>query len=662
MKIDWEQLYAQKPQLISLPTYPFAKRRCWIPTKEVEVAPKPVVDAAPIAAIPSFNADEWLYAMEWEKQGLSQSTVPQLSEGPWLIISDKEFGLVVQDQLGAESSICFAAADYLQFNDQVFYANLNRQADYEKVLAAQGKNLQGIIYLSSAVNPEQQDPTESLLALFKAMIIHCLHKPLRFALVTHSAQAVQATDNINYWQHHLWSMTRIFAAEQAHCQAVLLDLDAKASHQLNAQQVVAELSQIQATQNHLAYRRNERYSIRFKTAQATTTTPWKAPVAALITGGLGALGYEVAEYLLAQGTQYLLLTGTSALTADTKEKNTWLQQLQRKKVQVIYAAVDVADKAAMQKVIQDTEKTWQKSIDGVFHLAGITTDNITIADMDEALWRKVLDVKVKGSLVLHELFLKQTLTSFVLFSSIACVPHFGMSGLSAYAVANEFMSGLALYRRSQQLPAVSMNWVAWSEKGMSHRHNHDAFLDAVGMASLTIKEGIQVMDRVLQLNPAEITLCKLYWQKFLQINASAKQLDFFSHFTAQYGQQKAVISQVAAEDIAPLVLKLFAKSLQLQDDEVDEDTPFQQYGMDSIVGIHFTADLDKHFPDAVSPMDLYRYPSLKQLSDYIRQQVQTQPAQAAELSEENVQIDTLSYDQLNELIEAELKELELTYE
>jgi NADP-dependent 3-hydroxy acid dehydrogenase YdfG/acyl carrier protein len=504
------------------------------------------------------------------------------------------------------------------------------------------------------------------------MIQHRWQQQLTFALVSQNAQQVHAGDSIDIWQHHLWSMTRIFAAEQPSYQAVLVDVDAQESLVQNAKIIVTELAQYQARQNHIAYRVRERYTIRFTPELSSTknnsSSPWIAPVAALITGGLGALGYEVAEFLVSQGTRFVLLTGTTVLSSQTTEKNTWLKQLEAKGIQAIYAAVDAANQEKMAQLIKEVEQAWNQPIDGVFHLAGVTTDNITIAEMDEILWRNVLDVKVKGALVLHELFKQSPLSCFVLFSSIAAVPHFGMAGLSAYAVANEFISGLALYRRSQNLPAVSMNWIAWSEKGMSHRHNHDAFLDAVGMASLNIKAGITVLEAVLRLNPAEITICKMQWKKFFQVNATVKQLDFFTHFIAEHvpTSQSAVGSSWSQEQIATLVSTLFASSLALEVDEIDQETPLQHYGMDSIIGINFTAELGKHFPDAIAPMDLYRYPTLKQLTDYIIQWAHL-PLSEPELiavidATEALDIDQLSYEQLNELIEAELKDLELTYD
>lgn len=681
-KVDWEQLYQRPlPDIISLPNYPFAKRRCWIPVKEMDTQPlpqgQPLNPPATVSPLQAMEVQEWLYMTHWEKKPHGTQSALINNEGKWLIFCDQDSVAALKQELGIKSAIfCFADEQFSCIHKDEYSINPSQKTDYERLFAAihaaHQEYLTGVIYLCSenlAVE-NQEDPARTLLYLFQSIIGYTWNQQLLFCLASQSAQQVNSTDTVNMWQHHLWSMTRIFAAEQARYQVLLLDLDAHGTRTQQGKILAKELARYQPGQNHIAYRGTERYTVRFmpyplpehhKPHPSPT-----APVAALITGGLGALGYELAEFLIAQGTRFILLTGTTQLSAHTLEKNTWLKQLETQGAQVHYAAVDVADKEQMQQVILKVEKEWQQCIDGVFHLAGITTDNVPLADMSEALWDEVLRVKIQGSLVLHELFLHTPLSRFVLFSSIAAVPHFGMAGLSAYAVANEFMNGLALYRRSQQLPASSINWVAWSEKGMSHRHNHDAFLDAVGMASVSIKKGIALFHALLSLNPAEITVCNIQWNKFLQVNPTAKQLDFFDYFVAEYAANTptTVVSLLTPEEIVPLVLKLFASVLGLEEAEIDREIPFQQYGMDSISGIDYAEELGKHFPDVVAPMDLYRYPTLKQLTEYIMQRVQVNcgPTSSPLLSAEDIDLDQLTEAQLNELLELELKELELAYE
>ncbi|EHL32064.1 hypothetical protein LDG_5846 [Legionella drancourtii LLAP12] len=154
----------------------------------------------------------------------------------------------------------------------------------------------------------------------------------------------------------------------------------------------------------------------------------------------------------------------------------------------------------------------------------------------------------------------------------------------------------------------------------------------------------------------------------MQVNATAKQLDFFSHYIAEHASPvtaSAVVCALSANEITAVIVTILASSLALEIQEIESETPFQHYGMDSIIGINFTAELGRHFPDVVAPMDLYRYPTLKQLTEYITQRVSpsTEPIPTPVFAAmEAIEIDQLSYDQLNELLESELKELELAYD
>lgn len=656
-RLNWEQLFQSKGSILSLPTYPFAKRRCWIEAAQTTATLLP--EQSPQASI---DPKEWLYETTWEPLAISKNKAMPELKGKWLILSDMESGYALQDVFPSEACIyCFRGSSYEILNEEMYYIDPESQADYQQLfkdIAAHHLNqLEGIIYYCPEMD---SDPSLSLLYAFQAMTGIDWKNPLRFVLLSHQAQQVKGNELIALYQHHLWSMARIFAAEQGHYSALLLDFDEKMSLQDKAQRLVDELCHYNKHQNHVAYRDGQRYAQRLNHYQLdrSPSPGWTVPQAALITGGLGALGYELAEFLVSKGCRYLLLTGTSPLSESDLEKNKALEALKSKGAQVVYGAVDVTDQIQMQRLITETESSWKRSIDGVFHLAGITTDNIPIAKMDEGLWKRVLAVKVKGSMVLHALFEKASLSSFVLFSSISAVPSFGLAGLSAYAAANEFMSGLALYRRSNNLPAISINWIAWSEKGMSHRYAHDEVLKQFGIDTLTPKEGMLLLEEILNLNPPEIAAIRIDWKRFLQVNAAVKQDDFFSHMVKENLQDANQESLTATNpsEVKAILLKVCEEVLGLKPEDLQSDLTFQDYGVDSIVGIQFTAALNAYFPDMISPMDLYRYPSVDQLMAYLREQLSTQEKAPQEKASS---LDEMSYEELEGLLQAELKELEL---
>jgi acyl carrier protein len=103
-----------------------------------------------------------------------------------------------------------------------------------------------------------------------------------------------------------------------------------------------------------------------------------------------------------------------------------------------------------------------------------------------------------------------------------------------------------------------------------------------------------------------------------------KQLINPASFVAHESQQqsssvKKIRSDVILEKefLSNLVMNSLASLLGLEIVEIDPDVPYLNYGMDSIRGINFIANLNEYFDDLLLPMDLYRYPNVSQLVSYI---------------------------------------------
>ena len=711
--VPWGAMYAEaNPGIASYPTYPFAKRRCWIATQApattavmpaaVVQAPtevKPTTITAPVSTPTqvqvsqpeesAIDINDWLYTTEWEAAPNTNNQIEALT-GCWLVIGNNKLDSVLTKAM-SEARLIHAqfGSQFVEKDPAHFEFNPESTKDVQALLlTAQAQQIQGIIYVGEAIQNKLQDDltaittpnfaAETLFHLLQACTQVLAEQPLRLALVTYGAQMVSGHDAMNVWYHHLWAMMRIYGAECPLHRVLLLDLAQRASVNDDVKCLVHELTYLQMKENHIAYRFNQRYVLKWlRSPQATgKIVPAKAPKAALITGGLGALGGELALTLARTGTPFLLLTGTKSLpprsewasvtTPALKDKITLMQTLESLSVRVDYVAVDITNKAAMQTTKQTIESTWGVAITSVFHLAGVTTDNLIVKNMSSAVLQQVLAVKVQGALVLHELFKQSGLQHFVLFSSVSAMPYFGIGGLSAYAMANAFLNGLAEFRASIGLPALSIDWVAWADKGMSFQYNHSAFLAAIGMQTLPLKAGMEILLQLMSLQPTVISVCRIQWETFLKVNQDAKQLRFFGNFvTPDQIATTAGVPQknLATAEIVQLVKTELATLLEMSLDEIDSEQPFLNYGLDSILGIHIVASLNAHFPGAVSPMDLYRYPSVAKLAEHLAKTrepvVATVPkAPVRDEKDYHQTIENLSADQLEKMLADELMDLE----
>ena len=88
-------------------------------------------------------------------------------------------------------------------------------------------------------------------------------------------------------------------------------------------------------------------------------------------------------------------------------------------------------------------------------------------------FNKVLAPKVQGGWNLHTLTQDKPLDFFILFSSAASL--LGSPGQANHVAANTFLDTLAHYRRSQGLPALSINWGVWSDIGAAAKRQLPSF-------------------------------------------------------------------------------------------------------------------------------------------------------------------------------------------
>ncbi|MEU0656877.1 amino acid adenylation domain-containing protein [Streptomyces albogriseolus] len=217
----------------------------------------------------------------------------------------------------------------------------------------------------------------------------------------------------------------------------------------------------------------------------------------LLTGGLGGVGTEIAAHLLrTPGTRLLVLGRTPEDEAHA------LPRL-RERGEVRYARADVTDETRVRAAVESATEAWDVPLNSVLHLAGTLVER-PVGELDAPTWRRALEAKVRGAWTLHRLTADHPVTSFVTFSSVN--GFFGGAMNAAYAAANAYLDALAGYRRGLGLPAQSLAWSMWRERGMSRGYGLTALTEARGYRLLDVPAALRSFDLARTLDEPHLLI------------------------------------------------------------------------------------------------------------------------------------------------------------
>ena len=236
----------------------------------------------------------------------------------------------------------------------------------------------------------------------------------------------------------------------------------------------------------------------------------------LVTGGAGAVGREVAAWLVRGGAGAVLLNGRSA---PTPEVRAWMDELARSGTsRVEWLEGDVADPGMAERVVAAAAGE-EGALHGIFHAAGVLDDGLLL-DQTRERFRGVLAPKVAGAWNLHTLTRSLELDHFVLFSSVASL--LGGPGQGSYAAANAFLDALAETRSREGLPALSVQWGAWSGAGMTARldERQRKAMEAQGVRLLAADRAVEVLERLLASRRTVALVADVDWTR---LTAGARQ-------------------------------------------------------------------------------------------------------------------------------------------
>jgi acyl transferase domain-containing protein/acyl carrier protein len=505
--------------------------------------------------------DNWLYEISWQpKLHLVSAAVRKRGQsndrGCWLILADQRgvgagVAKLFEDRGDISLIVHPSTSDAPQAHNQ-YSVDPSHPEAFDRILGEIRRErhapLRGIIHLwsldaaapeeltSSALEQAQTLSCASVLHLTQALSRCGFEQSPRLWLVTRGAQAVGTDPGpLSVAQTPIWGFGRVITWERPDLNCVQVDLDP--SSNVNDTPLLFEEICLPEEEDQIAFRDGVRYVARLvhrdknlheTGRRGSQPTPFSRLAVSgegsyLITGGIGALGLQIAKWLVSRGARNLLLVSRRPPGAAAAEK---LRALKTAGANIVMAQADVgcADRLA---AALSQAGAGMPPLRGVIHAAGVLSDGL-LSQQKWSQFAEVMSSKVTGAWNLQQYVEGRELDFFVMCSSAASV--LGSPGQANYAAANAFLDGLAFYRRSRGETGVSVNWGPWAGDGLAAGAGTRRWAE-LGIKLIDPEHGAELLSEALEKGSAQVVVVGADWKRV----------------TEQYGgRAPALLREVAA--------------------------------------------------------------------------------------------------------------------
>jgi len=660
---------------VDLPTYPFEHRQYWFkenrePAGEQRATASPRTDSVRlledghIAELATLlgGSDEDPQVMkvlselaaQHNRQRVAQSTSEDRYEIRWdkspnpLSGSGEDFSWLF---VGSHSPALQPLVDAITARGQrhrfvdLPASDADESALAETLRAAAADGPLRILHVA-ALDSDAAPSTQSLLRiqhrilsgtrrLFKAATSADLRAPIW--LLTRGAQRVTDTDVVAPEQTALWGFGRATALELPQVWGGLADLpsDATGDEWTRLLDRVTAPHDTAAREDQLALRGKAVYLprlVRRSGQPSGKPLDLRSDATYLVTGGLGAIGMEIAGYLAANGAGQLVLTSRRAPGDATQRRVDALVAQHGCEIRVVTA--DVADAHDVARLLAGIQAELPP-LAGIVHAAG-EIGTSPLSGLDDAEVDRVFAGKVWGAWHLAEAAADLRLDFFVSTSSIASV--WGGFGQTAYAAANAFLDGLAARLRERGVPATSVNFGPWSA-GMADAESR-ARLEQRGVRTLSPADALAgLVDAVAAASaggPAHAVVARIDWARFLPLYQQAGRRAFLVEVERQLPTEQTAPQATTSTGKTQLVERLVNAPVQqrrrlltdyLRDavaeitlvdaSEIREDAGFFDLGMDSLMAVEMRRRIEAGVGREIPVTVVMDHPRLSDVADYL---------------------------------------------
>lgn len=414
--------------------------------------------------------------------------------------------------------------------------------------------------------------------------------------------------------------------------------------------------------------RNKRYVSRIEPveSQSLQTLQIAEGGTYVITGGTGSLGLQAARFLASKHASEVILLSRNIPSKSAQQA---IQEIEALDTKVLFMPCDVAQATQVKQAFDFLIKN-KRQIKGVIHAAGVATP-ILCQDLTPQSLHHMFDAKVQGAWNLHEQTKELDLDFFVLYSSVSSV--IGSAQLAHYSAANAFLDGLATYRRTRSLPAISINWGPWESGGLVQTTAGSEKVLSSGFLTLAPNEALKYLEQALVLKLSQIAIVNANWDQVKNTFSVHFEQPIFERLVPDVCDTKSVSTPLLlnqlqempawnrSEALSDYISQQVCTLLEISDrTTLDFRRGFFDFGMDSLMAVALRTRLEQQLGCKLVASTIFDFPSIEQLTKYLLSllfaEVKTSQAVAAQMIRPSIQkVDVPAAD--NELSDLEIAAL-----
>jgi len=632
VEIDWEGLPADKDrQIISLPTYPFARERHWIQVDRKTIPS--AFDGETLESntnIVGGTEDNELvcFAPRWEAIAEAKTVGSELPKCALLFGSEdaaNQLRCALEVHAAPTTVISvLPGVNFARVGEKAFRVNPRKAEEYPELIAALHRENQipeSVLYFAdfaqpAVANDEEAEPLSmfGLFHLTKSWQRRLPGRSVRYLYVYRGdsegrtpcdaapaglLKTVALEDpNVKF---KCLEVSQAFFKEPDSWHTLVLELG----------EPIEGCRELRRT----AGTRQEKAWVQIASPRQGKVILQKGAVY-IITGGLGGLGKLLATHLAKNWQAKLVLAGRSEID---ETGNQLLEKLRGIGAEAAYIRADVSTRPGANFLVSETRERFG-AINGLFHAAGIIQDDFLL-NKEWTDFAKVLAPKMLGAQFLDESTRNEHLDFVVFFSSLSGV--WGNVGQADYSAANTYLDRFADYRNELVKTgrrfgrSLSVNWPQWLAAGMQMPADHrEVYSSELQLELLPEDHGFRILEELLESSenqalvlygkPAGIE--RLMSGKLLAQRISgairAKQPALLMDEREFLGRTETFLR------------KLVAESIKLPLEQLEVNRRFEEYGFDSVIVRAFNRKIEKELGPLPKTL-LFQCSNLQVLTEYL---------------------------------------------